>query len=339
MTHASDIFPALLAVGGPVLLIVILTAVLLIEWKAIFRKLRKNAEARRADRQLRADTAAVRRITDADLLAAEADLDAWEAEMYANLDAALPESWASAEPVNVGVRFVPEVVKPAWPVPLSPRLTDRADGYAAAQPMPARAEVVLYRPDPSWATIAPTYNGDAAEWRSERLDGQPVVDEQTYAAEVMAGFSRSDSRITNHAALAMSQAFGHVVEAMPVSPAPSGRPRHRHGSAKGTETQRLDPVFISWEQPTGAFALVGGWCAMSRPWIEELTDEQVDPIYAMSHFSCPECNPDGSPEDRSLCGVLLFGSPLVEWSEPHQCPMCRTYTHCPACGQAFRWPS
>lgn len=249
ITHASDIYGPLLAVVVPVLVIVVLALLAVVEWRAIFVRLRERAEVRRANRQLRREAEldrAVRPISREEKDAAESDLDAWEAEMYVNLDAALPESWT--QPIG-------EPEPESWPVPLSPRLTDLAEHYAAPQPLPPRAEVAVYRPDPHWATIAPNYGRDTSEWRWERDSGVPVVDEQSHAAEVLQNLSRPKTQ--NTAALALSQAFGHVVDAMPVSPAPQGRTRRAKGHNPGTDAQRLDPAFVSWEQPTGAFALVG----------------------------------------------------------------------------------
>lgn len=240
MTDAREFYNAAMAILVPIVAIGLLTCLALLLANIGDELRRKPLRLRRRERP------AVRPITDADLDAVAADLDAWEAEMYANLDAALPESWVKAEgKADIGV---PAPLDLPQPVPSEPRHAQKTTplmhkrDLADFAPQPVRpgqaVAVVEYTPlTPTWWS----YGADAAATRAAMLAGQPLHDEQAHAGNVLRSLSRPRD----------------YVDAMPVSPAPVGRPTsHRWGVAEGTETQRTNPAFVSWEQPTGALPIV-----------------------------------------------------------------------------------
>lgn len=229
MTHPSDLYGFLWStVGIPTIIIALVVAAW--TWLRVYDRIQELGGLRAVF--ARRERPAVRDITDADLDAAAADLDAWEAEMYANLDAAMPDSWArAAGKANMGVPAPVPVPVKLWPQPQHARLTDYAVSAAAPQPLPPRNEVAVVERAPSpvnwWA-----YNATAADTRAAFLDRRPLHDEQAHAGSVLQSLSRPKEYID-----------------APVSPAPVGA--HRLGSARGAQAQRA-----RWDEATGAFPVV-----------------------------------------------------------------------------------
>jgi hypothetical protein len=103
------------------------------------------------------EQAPVRRIT-------QADRDRESDRLWRELEQ------TSDYPPQVEPAAVPEVFKPAWPQPLSPRLVDHP--WAAAQPMPAR----YWLGDPKPMAEVTSYTG-AAAWTAEAFrSGLPIAD-------------------------------------------------------------------------------------------------------------------------------------------------------------------
>jgi hypothetical protein len=179
-----------------------------------------------------------------------AELDAWEEAMHAAHNEraeewletvrSITQAELDAEDARLTTTHVP-VPAPApvaveWPTRQTPLLLDLAPTYLPDRP--------LTRWDPA-RRYDESYTGNAATFASDMRDGVHVYPVEDHAAKVFAGlYTKKD-----------------YVDAMPDSPAPQGRPRHRHGTARGTDTQRRDPDFVSWEQadweqPTGQWPVV-----------------------------------------------------------------------------------
>jgi len=188
-----------------------------------------------------------------------ADLDAWEEAMHAAHNEraeewletvrSITQAELDAEDARLTTTHVPAMTKSAvtshalavpvaveWPTRQTPLLLDLAPTYLPDRP--------LARWDPA-RRYDESYTGNAATFASDMRDGVHVYPVEDHAAKVFAGlYAKKD-----------------YVDAMPVSPAPVGRPRHRHGTARGTDAQRRDPDFVAWEQadweqPTGQWPVL-----------------------------------------------------------------------------------
>lgn len=180
-----------------------------------------------------------------------ADLDKWEDAMYASED--VPVRLISRAELDgeeerlTAMRVPPAPAVAAWPARVTPLLLDRAPTY-----LPERRMVPW---DPA-RRYDESYTGAAATFASDMRDGVPVYPVEDHAARVFAGLRRVGTH-RRAAMVAMSQAFGHIVDA-PVSPAPGPYHRARHDGSQRHVERDYDLVALrALNEATGAFQLVG----------------------------------------------------------------------------------
>lgn len=206
-----------------------------------------------------------------------ADLDEWEAAM--DLDPYPVRLISRAELDGEEERLATTHVPTPTPAPYTspsplPRPTSHSgttaasDSNVAAQGWGQRVTPLLLDLAPSYVRDAPlvrwdparrydeSYTGSAATFASDMRDGVPVYPVEDHAAKVFAGLRRVGTH-RRAAMVAMSQAFGHIVDA-PVSPAPGPYHRARHDGSQRHVERDYDLVALrALNEATGAFQLVG----------------------------------------------------------------------------------